>query len=106
MEENVNVLPEGLEKEAPKGIRKFVVSKRAVVLYFAVILVLVAYMGFTAVRLGVHPDVACGAYNVSTIASAGQTFAWAFVHPGANVSTYVSHVCAGLQQSYKIQLPS
>ena len=103
MEENVNVLPAGLAGQAPKG-RK--ISKRAVVVYFAVIALLLAYMGYTAMRLGVSPNVQCGAYNASQVAHAEVTFAWAFTHPGANVSAHVSHVCAGLQQSYKLQLPS
>ena len=104
MEENVNVLLAGLAGQAPKG--RFRISKRAVVVYFAVIALLLAYMGYTAMRLGVSPNVQCGAYNVSQVAHAEVTYAWAFVHPGANVSAYVSHVCAGLQQSYKLQLPS
>jgi hypothetical protein len=99
----VNVLPAGLAGQAPKG--RFMVSKRAVVLYFAVIALLLAYIGYTAMRLGVSLNVPCGAYNASQVAHAEVTFAWAFVHPGANVSAYVSHVCAGLQQSYKLQLP-
>jgi hypothetical protein len=103
MEMNVNVLPNGLAGQAPKGR---MISKRAVMLYFAVIALLIAYMGYTVIRLNVNPNVQCGAYNASQVAHAEVTFAWAFTHPGANVSTYVSHVCAGLQQSYKIQLPS
>ena len=99
----MNVLPAGLAGQAPKG--RFMVSKRAVVLYFAVIALLLAYIGYTAMRLGVSLNVPCGAYNASQVAHAEVTFAWAFVHPGANVSAYVSHVCAGLQQSYKLQLP-
>ena len=102
MEENVNILPTGLAGQVPKGRR---ISKRAVVLYFAVIALMLAYMGYTATRLGVSPNVQCGAYNVSQVAHAEVTYAWAFTHPGANVSAYVSHVCAGLQQSYRIQLP-
>ena len=104
MEENVNVLPNGLAGQAPKGRSMF--SKRTVVLYFAVIALLIAYMGYTAIRLNVNPNVQCGAYNVSQVAHAEVTFAWAFTHPGANVSAYVSHVCGGLQQSYKLHLPS
>ena len=103
MEENVNVLPNGLAGQAPKG--RFMVSKRAVLLYFAVIGLLLLYMGYTAIRLGVSPDVQCGAYNASQVAHAERTFAWAFAHPGANVSAYVSTVCAGLQSSYRYQLP-
>ena len=92
MEENVNVLPNGLAGQAPKGRR---ISKRAVLLY----------MGYTATRLGVSPNVQCGAYNVSQVAHAEVTYAWAFVHPEANVSAYVSQVCTELQQSYKLPLP-
>lgn len=102
MEENVNVLPNGLAGQAPKG--RFI-SKRAVLLYFGVIAIVLLYMGYTATRLEVSPNVQCGAYNVSQVAHAEVTYAWAFTRPGANVSAYVSHVCAGLQQSYRIQLP-
>ena len=104
MEENVNVLPNGLAGQAPKG--RFRISKRAVLLYFGVIAIVLLYMGYTATRLGVSPNVQCGAYNVSQVAHAEVTYAWAFTHPEANVSAYVSHVCAGLQQAYKLQLPS
>lgn len=102
MEENVNVLPAGLAGQAPKG--RFRISKRTVVLYFAVIALLLAYMGYTAMRLGASPNVQCGAYNASQVAHAERTFAWAFVHPEANVSAYVSQVCAGLQRQ-GLQLP-
>ena len=104
MEENVNVLPNGLAGQAPKG--RFRISKRAVLLYFGVIAIVLLYMGYTATRLEVSPNVQCGAYNVSQVAHAEVTYAWAFTHPGANVSAYVSHVCNRLQQSYKLQLPS
>ena len=102
MEKNVNVLPNGLAGQAPKGRR---ISKRAVLLYFGVIAIVLLYMGYTATRLGVSPNVQCGAYNVSQVAHAEVTYAWAFVHPEANVSAYVSQVCTELQQSYKLPLP-
>ena len=104
MEENVNVLPNGLAGQAPKG--RFRISKRAVMLYFGVIALMLLYMGYTATRLGVNPNVQCGAYNASQVAHAEVTFAWAFTHPGANVTAYVAHICSGLQKSYGLELPS
>lgn len=103
IDEKINVLPPELLGQAPKG--RFRISKRVLVLYFAVIALLFAYMGYTAMRLGVSLNVPCGAYNASQVAHAEFTYAWAFAHPGANVSAYVSHVCAGFQKSYKVPIP-
>jgi hypothetical protein len=106
MENNLSGLPPELVGQAPKGKRNFVVSKRAVILYFGVFAILLAYMGYTAMRLDVSPSVQCGAYSVSDIAHAEITYAWAFVHPYSNVTAYVAHICSGLQKSYGLELPS
>ena len=99
----VNQIPKEFESQKPKG--KFFVSKKAVILYFAFIALLLAYMGWTAIRLPSSPNTACGSYSYAQISHAERTYAWAFVHPTGNVKLYVQTICKDLN-STSLVLPS
>lgn len=94
---SADILPEDLAVQAPAG--HFRVDKKSVLVYFIGLALLISYMLWTLGRLDVSGAEPCGAYNVSTIAHAEETFAWAFVNPGGNVSQRVAVVCGGLEQS-------
>ena len=98
----VNQIPKEFENQEPKG--KFFVSKKAVMLYFAVIIILILYMVGTAMRLP-NGSQTCGTYSYNQVAHAERTYAWAFVHPTGNIKQYVQTICKDLNSTSLI-LPS